>query len=49
MKKAKIMQRNFVAKHAKTTGAGVHKAKDGKFASRARTKQNFIRTQGRGE
>lgn len=43
------MQRNFVAKHAKTSGAGVHKAKQGKFASRARIKQNLIRNQGRDE
>jgi len=35
--------RNFVAKHAKRAGAGVHRAKQGKFASRARQKQNYIK------
>ena len=35
--------RNFVAKHAKTCGAGQHKAKRGKFASRARQKHNIQR------
>jgi len=35
--------RNFVAKNAKRAGAGMHRAKAGKHASRARRKQNFIR------
>lgn len=44
MKQSKTSKfRNFVLKHMKDCGAGVHKAKDGKFASRARCKQNFIR------
>jgi len=47
MKNTKVIKfRNHAAKFAKehgNSGAGVHQAKDGKFASRARTKQNFIR------
>ena len=46
MKQAKLAKfRNFVLKNMKSCGAGVHKAKDGKFASRARQKQNYIRNQ----
>ena len=46
MKQAKQMKtRNYIAKNAPTTGAGVHKDKSGKFASRARNKQNYLRNQ----
>lgn len=37
------MVRNFVAKHAKTSGAGAHKAKSGDLAQRSRQKQNLRR------
>lgn len=44
VKKTKmIKQRNFVAKNAKTCGAGQHKVKRGKFATRARQKHNAQR------
>jgi hypothetical protein len=42
MKKAKKM-RNWVAKNMKQSGQGVHKAKQGRFASRARIKQNLLK------
>jgi hypothetical protein len=47
MKQAKkmIKFRNFVAKNIKTCGAGAHKAKTGTKSSRARQKQNLIRSQ----
>lgn len=35
------MKYNFTAKHAKRCGAGVHKAKQGKYASRARQKSQW--------
>jgi len=35
------MKYNFVAKHAKRGGAGVHKAKQGKRASRSRQKTQW--------
>lgn len=48
MKNTKTIKvRNHVAKFAKehgNSGAGVHQVKDGRFASRARQKQNFIRS-----
>jgi hypothetical protein len=34
---------NFVAKHAKMSGAGQHKCKHGKKVSRARAKQIVLR------
>jgi hypothetical protein len=37
------MMRNYVAKYAKTAGAGQHKVKRGPRASRARQKQNFLK------
>lgn len=43
MKQAKKQFRNFVAKNMKQCGAGVHKAKQGRFASRARVKDNLIK------
>jgi hypothetical protein len=44
VKRTKMIKlRNFVAKHAKTCGAGQHKAKRGKFATRARQKHNAQR------
>jgi hypothetical protein len=45
MKEAKKM-RNYVAKYMQRSGAGTHKAKQGKYASRARNKQNYQRNQG---
>lgn len=41
MKLKEIKPRNFVAKHAPTTGAGRHEAKRGKHAKRAKQKQDF--------
>lgn len=38
-----MKHRNFVAKHAKSCGAGRHIAKNGKRVSRARAKQNSLR------
>jgi hypothetical protein len=35
------MKFNFVAKHAKRAGAGVHKAKNGNKAARNRQKQDW--------
>jgi len=35
--------RNFVAKYAKTSGAGTHVQKTGKLAPRAKVKQRFIK------
>lgn len=43
LRKGVIMNRNFVAKHAKRCGAGVHKAKQGKLISRARQKHLDVR------
>ena len=43
MKQAKP-HRNWVAKNAKSCGAGQHKPKSGKFASRARQKEFFNRS-----
>lgn len=36
-------KRNFVAKYAKTSGAGTHVQKTGKLAPRAKIKQRFIK------
>jgi hypothetical protein len=41
MKLNEIKVRNFVAKHAPTTGAGRHEAKRGMQAKRAKQKQAF--------
>jgi hypothetical protein len=37
----KVHDRNFVAKHAKRSGAGVHKDKTGPHAPRVRQKQEW--------
>jgi len=41
--KTKSKNRDFVAKHARSAGAGFHKAKSGKHALRSRQKAAFRR------
>lgn len=41
MEMPKLRDRNFVAKFSPTSGAGVHKDKTGKKASRARQKHQW--------
>jgi hypothetical protein len=41
MEMPKLRDRNYVAKNSPTSGAGVHKDKSGKRASRAQQKQQW--------